>query len=100
MVAFGGRPLPQPNYSAKQDNDDVAEGRLVRQVIVADDGMRLTRVEHSKLDLRVELTEHAKNQHLVSLKRALRIRFPAPGNEEIVALVEIQGSTGRKWFVF
>jgi hypothetical protein len=100
IVAFGGRPLPQPKYSTEQDDDDIAAGKVVRQVIVADNGMRLTKVEHSNLDAKVELIDQSKNQFLVVLERALRIRFPQPENEEVRALVEIDGSTGRKWFVF
>ena len=100
VVAFGGRPLPQPKYSTEQDDNDIATGKVIRQVIVADNGMRLTNVERFNLDARVELLDHSQQRYLIVFERALRIRFPEPKNEDVRALVEIEGSTGRKWFHF
>jgi hypothetical protein len=99
-LAFGGRPLPQPLYSMEQDDEDIRSGRVVRELATGIHRMKLLRLERSKLDVDVELEDDSGTTLIVTFERALRIRTPESRNEVIAHLTEIEGVTGRKWFVF
>lgn len=99
-MAFHGRLKPGPRFDPADDERDIADGDVIREVLPGEQAtvekidltdMRSPRVEvRNERGLRFELTFGGCH----------RIQHPAAGNETVAQLVEVCGQSGRSWFVF
>lgn len=100
VLAFHGRVLPGPRFDPNQDEQDVREGEVVRELLPAG----LSRVD--KLDLStfgsvsVHLTHAAGERYELIFSGCQRIQHPPPGDSTVRRVEEVRGQSGRIWFVF
>lgn len=100
VLAFHGRVKPGPRFDPKQDEQDVREGEVVRELLPAG----LSTVD--KLDLStvktvtVHVTGAAGEQYELIFSGCQRIQHPPPGDSTVRKVDEVRGQSGRTWFVF
>ena len=100
ILAFHGRLKPGPRFDPAEDERDIAEGNVLREVLPGE-----VATIH-KLDLtdmrsaRVEVTNERGQRFELTFSGYHRIQSPAASNETVAQIVEIRGQSGRSWFVF
>jgi hypothetical protein len=101
VLTYHGRALPGPKYSHQDDKDDLTNGILVRHLASQLFRTKIVKLDQSEgMAARIELADDSGHRYEVAVKGWRRMEIPPPGNEEVIAVDEIRGQSGRTWFVF
>ena len=100
ILAFHGRLKPGPQFAPEDDERDIGQGEVVRDVLPGEavnvEKLDLTGMPSAKVEVRNERGE----RYELTFSGWHRIQHPPPGNETVARVVEIRGPSGRSWFVF
>jgi hypothetical protein len=100
ILAFHGRLKPGPQFAPEDDERDIGEGEVVREVLSGEpakvDKLDLTDMPSAK----VEVRDARGHRYELTFSGCCRIQHPAPDNETVAQVVEVRGQSGRSWFVF
>lgn len=100
VLAFHGRAKPGPRFSPQDDQRDLSDGEVVRELLPPGIA-KLERLDRRNFrSVKVEVLAASGERYELTFKDCLRIQAPAPGNETVNAVHEVRGESGRSWFVF
>jgi hypothetical protein len=100
ILAFHGRLKPGPQFSLDDDERDIGQGDVVRDLLAGEpakvEQLDLTSMRSAK----VEVKNASGQRYELTFNGCSRIQHPAPGNETVARVVEVRGQSGRSWFIF
>ncbi len=100
ILAFHGRLKPGPQLPPEDDQRDIDQGEMVRNVL-ASDSVRVERLDLTTMSsAKVEISDANGQRHELIFSGWRRIQHAAPGSEVAAGIVELRGQSGRSWFVF
>jgi hypothetical protein len=100
VLAFHGRVRPGGHFDPRDDDKDLDEGEVIRQVL-APGSATVRRLDLSnRMAPTVELTAATGERYRVAFAGCRRISRPAPSNTQVQSIDEVRGRSGRSWFVF